>query len=467
MTSAHNDKSTERLPLGVKVAYGAAEGSSSLVFIVVGIYFLIFLTDSVGLSPSTGGAILFAAVMGNAMTDPLMGIISDRTRSRYGRRRPYIIAAAVPFCVIFWLLFSTPRLEGSALALYYVVMALLMYTAITVLDVPYTALAPEMTRDYDERTNLVGFRVAWSQLGSIIGGAAPLMIVQMFADQETGWSAMAAILGAACFFPILLTWRFTRGYELYAEDVEPLSFKDIKSALLGNRSFRYVVGVYFFGITSVYLVSAIAVYFMEYYIGFDETQTSIFFLFLFTCMLLCVPVITFTSNRIGKRGAYMLFISAWALLFGIGNLLVQPGQVVLMYCVALLAAAGMCSTYQLCWAMIPDVVEVDELKTGKRREGLYYGVAIFVLKAGSAFALLLVGQALEWIGYIPGAVQSPTVLLGLRVMFGPLVAGLLLISVVLAYFMPMTRDRHKALLEAIRAKKAGEKWDEEGFRKLL
>ncbi len=278
---------------------------------------------------------------------------------------------------------------------------------------------------------------------------------------------MSAILGAACFFPILLTWRFTRGYEIYAEDVEPLSFKDIKNALLGNRSFRYVAGVYFFGITTVYLTSSIAVYFMEYYVGLNETQTSIFFLFLFTCMLLWVPVITFTSNRIGKRGAYMLFISVWALLFGIGNMLVQPGQVVLMYCVALLAAAGMCSTYQLCWAMIPDVVEVDELKTGKRREGLYYGVAIFILKAGSAFALLLVGQALEWIGYIPGAVQSPTVLLGLRVMFGPLVAGLLLISVVLAYFMPMTRDRHKALLEAIRAKKAGEKWEEEGFKELL
>jgi GPH family glycoside/pentoside/hexuronide:cation symporter len=113
------------------------------------------------------------------------------------------------------------------------------------------------------------------------------------------------------------------------------------------------------------------------------------------------------------------------------------------------------------------VVEVDEFKTGSRREGLYYGVAIFILKVGSAFALLIVGHALERIGYVPEAAQAPSVLLGLRILFGPLVAGMLTMSIIFAYFLPMTRDRHKALLAAIQAKKAGEEWSEKGFRELL
>jgi len=468
MSESRNIAETgRRIPLGVKIAYGGAEGASSLVFTTLGIYFLVFLTDSVGLSPSVGGGILFAAVMWDAVTDPVMGIISDRTRSRYGRRRPYLLAAAIPFGLAFWLLFSTPRLEGYALVVYYVAVALFMHTAITIVDVPYTALAPEMTKDYDERTSLVSYRVVLGQIGSIIGAAAPLLIIERFSDPKTGWSAMGAIFGAACVLPILLTWRGTRGWERYAEDTEPLALKDVAGALLGNRSFRYVAGVYLFSITTVYMISAIAVYFLEYCLGFSETQISAFFLFFFVCTLLWVPAITFTSNRLGKRGAFMLFIALWALVYGVGNMLIKPGQTLVIYMLSVLGAAGACSTYQLCWAMIPDVVEVDEFKTGKRREGLYYGVAIFILKMGSAFALLIVGQVLDRIGYMPNAVQPPAVLLGLRIMFGPLVAGLLIISIVLAYFLPMTRERHKALLKAIRAKKAGEEWSEEGFRELL
>jgi GPH family glycoside/pentoside/hexuronide:cation symporter len=467
MISGQHETSAERIPLGVKVAYGGAEWSSSLVFTAIGIFFLPFLTDAVGISPSIGGSILFAAVMWDAVTDPAMGVISDRTRGRYGRRRPYLIAAAIPFGITFWMLFSSPSLDGNALVIYYLAMALLMHTAITLVDVPYTALAPEMTKDYDERTSLVSYRVVWSQIGSIVGGAVPLLIVERFSEPKAGWSAMGAILGAACIFPILLTWHFTRGWERYAEDTESLKFRDMLDALVGNRSFRYVAGIYLFSITTVYIISAMAVYFLEYYIGLSGKQISGFLLFFFVCTVLWVPVITFASNRLGKRNAFILFMALWALAYGIGNLVVKPGQMLAVYLISVLGAAGAGSTYQLCWAMIPDVVEVDEFKTGRRREGLYYGVAILILKAGSAFALLIVGHVLERIGYVPGVAQPPAVLLGLRIMFGPLVAGLLIISIILAYFLPMTRNRHRALLEAIRAKKAGDEWSEEGFRELL
>jgi len=350
---------------------------------------------------------------------------------------------------------------------YYIIMALLMHTVITILDVPYTALAPEMTRDYDERTRLVSFRVVWSQVGSIVAAAVPYLIVQRFNDEKVGWSFVAAAFGLVCLFPILLTWHFTRGWERYSEDIESLSFRDIADAILGNRSFRYITGIYLFSVTAVYVSGSVAVFFLEYWMEFSETQISWFLLFFFGCTILWVPVITVVSNRIGKRGAFILFMTLWALTYGIGNLVVQPHQIVIMYALAIFGSIGAGTSFQLCWAMIPDVVEVDEFKTGKRREGLYYGVAIFTLKAGSAVALLIVGQIIEGIGYVPNAIQSSSALLGLRIMFGPLIAGLVIVSILIAFFLPMTRERHRALREAIEAKKAGELWKENGFKELL
>jgi GPH family glycoside/pentoside/hexuronide:cation symporter len=460
-------KTSERVPLKVKIAYGGIECSSTLTFSMFTIYFLIFLTDTAGISASTASAILAISVLWDAVTDPVMGIVSDRTRSRYGRRRPYLVGVAVPFCIIFWLVFTTPPLQGYRLVAYFTVMLLLLNTAWTVLDVPYTALAPEMTTDYDERTSLATFRMLLANIGGTIGAATPLLIVEMFADHKVGWSVTSAIFGFVCIFPILLTWRGTRDWERHATDTAPLNVREVMGAVLGNRTFRYVVGLYLFGITGVYATGTIAVYFLEYLMGFDGEQTSLFFLVYYIFSILWVPLVPFLSGRIGKRLSYMILLSIWGIAGGIGAMVVQPGQVWLILALGMVAALGANAVYQLCWAMIPDVVEVDEFKTGKRREGMYYGVAVFVMKVGSAFALFIVGQVLDRIGYVPNAQQTPETLMGIRIMFGPLLTGLLVIAVILAALMPMTRKRHKALLRAIKAKKAGEPWDEESIKELL
>jgi GPH family glycoside/pentoside/hexuronide:cation symporter len=293
------------------------------------------------------------------------------------------------------------------------------------------------------------------------------LIVELFADHKVGWSVTSAIFGFVCIFPILLTWPGTRGWERHATDTEPLNVKEVLSAVSGNRTFRYVVGLYLFGITGVYATGTIAVYFLEYLLGFDGEQTAMFFLVYYIFSILWVPLVPFLSGRIGKRLTYIILLSIWGITGGVCAMVVQPDQVFLIYVLGIFAALGANAVYQLCWAMIPDVVEVDEFKTGKRREGMYYGVAIFVMKLGSAFALFIVGQVLDRIGYVPNVEQTPATLLGIRIMMGPLLTGLLVIAVILAALMPMTRKRHKALLRAIEAKKAGEPWDEDSIKELL
>lgn len=471
MTKGAMSDPQERIPVGVKIAYGSSDFAAALLFVAYTVYFLIFLTDVAGINPAVAGIVLFLSNIWSGVIDPAMGIISDRTRSRYGRRRPYIVGVAVPFCLLFWLLFTTPSWQGNVLTAYFVVINTLLFLALSVFLVPYTAMAPEMTRDYDERTSLVGYRVAWAQVGAIVGSAAPLLIVQQFPDTrtgaQTGWSVTGAIFGGLCLIPILLTWRFTRGWERYAEDTESLNFREVLRAISGNRTFRYFAAMYLFSLAFLFGFDAAFVFFCQYHMKASKEEISLFFLILFISAIFWVPIITYMSNKIGKRGAFMLFMGVTGIFNAIAVGLIQPRQIILLYGIAAVLGSTMAAGTQLNLAMIPDVVEVDEFKTGKRREGLYYGTTTLIMKLGSALSILMVSQYLNWIGYEAGVAQSPDVILGMRIMQGPLWGVLIMIGVVIAYFMPMTRERHKALLEAIEAKKAGEPWDEEVIRPLL
>lgn len=466
ISNARNERS-EIIPTGVKVAYGSAEGATATLNTAFAIFFLIFLTDVAGINPAVASIIPFVAVAWDAVTDPFMGIISDRTRSRYGRRRPYLIGGAIPLALTFGLLFTVPPLQGYSLLGYYMFIAILFHTAYSVVFVPYLSLLPEITRDYNERTSAVSYKTVWACIGSLAGSTGVVLILGQFSDEKVGWSWTAAILGFFCIFLILHTWHGTRGWERHTVDTDPLRFKEIFSALFGNRSLRYALVIFIFSIAANYALAAITMYFLRYWMAFTEQQISLYFLIFFVTCALWVPLITFLTNRIGKPASFIIFMCIWALTCTIGHMLVQPGQDVFMYALACLDSLGMAATFQLCWSMIPDIVEIDEFKTGRRREGLFLGTTSFVFKAGIALSVLIVGQLLNLIGYTPETADSPSVLLGIRIIFGPFLAGMILVSIVTAFFFPITRKRHKALLKAIEAKKAGETWDEEAIKKLL
>ena len=448
-----------KIPLGVKMAYSGVEWSTSFWFTLYAVFFLIFMTDIVGISPFIAGMILSVAVLWDAITDPIMGIISDRTRSRFGRRRPYLLAVAAPFGIILWFSFSVPPLEGGLLVAYYIVMTILIHTAYTIANVPYTALASEMTRDYDQRTSLATYIVLGGNIGALVAATATPVLVELFKDPKVGWSTISAVYGIICIFPILITWRGTRGWELYTEEPEPFSFRDIFKAITGNRVFRYILGIYFFGISAIYAVSSLWMYFLQYCLQMDENQISIYFFLVFVFMVLLVPAINYVASRLGKRTAYMIYMGIFAFSLAFLPMILQPGKNIYIYLFAIPSAIGAVTIYQLCWAMIPDVVEVEEYKTGIRREGLYFGVCAFVMKLGSAVALLIVGMSLEWVGYMPNEIQTAGTILGIRILTGPVTAALTLFSIVVCFFMPMTREKHNSLCEALDCKKEGKEFD--------
>jgi sugar (glycoside-pentoside-hexuronide) transporter len=472
--AAATEQKEAKIPFWAKLGYGGFEGSYGLIWSVFYVFFMFFATDVVGLRPSLAGLIMMISALGDAISDPLTGIISDKLNTRWGRRRPILLAVAVPFGLVTWLLFTDPGWNETAMVVYFSIMVIGFYAVIDLVWTPGLALGAEMTLDYDERTSLAGYRTAWDFAGGIIGSATCLLVVEFFTKRLGGeraaWSAMAAAYGFIAAFPILLTWRATRGYERYREEEPKLNLGEIWRSVVGNKALLPVIGIYTFAGASFNCIGAVSVYYFTYYLKYDEEQISMLLGVYGLMSLAWVPVLSWLGRKIGKRRAIICVYVVTAAVFA-GLWLLRPmegnTEIGLLIVIMSLASCVAPALFLLAGAMIADSVEVDELKTDQRREGVYFSVASFVQKLAIAFVLWGSGFVLERAGYVAGAEQGSSAIVAVRALMSWTPAALIAISAVFALLNPMTREKHAALLEALASKKAGEEYDTEPIRDLV
>ncbi|MDE8732539.1 glycoside-pentoside-hexuronide (GPH):cation symporter [Eubacteriales bacterium DFI.9.88] len=468
---SNTNSMTEKLPLRVKIAYGSIEFSNSLGLVLFTSFGMYFLTDIAGLSPGIAGTITALGTLINALTGPLFGVASDSCTSKYGRRRPFIVAAAVPFGLCIWLLFSDFGLGPTAKTVYFAIMVILLYAIICWLDVPYTSLGAELTKDYDERSTLNFWRSFFCQVSSIISGALPISIAAylgtMFNDAAKGWSVMALIFGIISAIVILIGWRGTRGQERHKEDNEKLKLKDTFQALK-NRSFLYIIALYSAGVGAYSIGLMVNIYFLSDYVALSEGQVSITLIIFNVSAIAWLPLIPWVSHKFSKRAAWIVFMGIWMLSIIAIYLFVKPGDTVLIYLLTAIGGAGSMVAYTVGWAMLPDCVEVDEFKTGKRREGLYYGILTIVQKGSSALVIFIGGLLLELVKYDETlAVQSEATCTGLKNIYTFGTCFFILLSFLFVVLYPITREKHAKLLQAIEQKRAGEEPDITGIENLV
>lgn len=422
MARAENLDGTKRLPLRVKLGYGATAFSESLVWTMFVLLYLFFLTDVVHVGAASAGALMTVGVLWGAALNPAVGIWSDGLRAKRGRRRVFLLGTALPFGLISWGLYAVPDLGPNGVFWFALAMVLLFFTVFAFLDVPYTALAAETTQDFDERTSLMSFRTAFGEIAAITGASLSLILVESFSSMtespRSGWSATAATFGFVSILPILATWRSTRGYELpSAAAPPPLTPKALFTTVWNNKPFRFTLALLWTGALALNLAGSVMVYYMTYYLGLTKNQQSLAFLFFCGCTLFWIAPVEAASRRLGKRGAYLLFIGIWVLAQGVGMLLLQPGSAALFYVLIFFASAGVIAFFIMGLSMLADVVEVEELETGQRREGLYMGFAAFCQQISTVAAVGIVGVVLDGIGYVPGAEQTPICLWGMRLLY--------------------------------------------------
>jgi glycoside/pentoside/hexuronide:cation symporter, GPH family len=457
---SHPAADSEKLSFVTKLAYGSGDLGTAITAGLRAFFLLFFFTDVARLNPATAATILLIGRVWDAFNDPLIGWLSDRTVTKWGRRRPWLIAGALPFGIFFFLLWVVPPFGDTGKFIYYVVVSILLDTAYTIINVPYTALTPELTHDYDERTSLNSYRFAFSVGGALLSLVLHPIIVSSAPDLRTGYLISGLIWAIVSTVPCFIVFFFTRERpESMAPPTEaaiPL-WEQIRIAF-ANGPYRFVIGLYLSSWLALQLVSTVLIYYLTYYMGIPE-QIPLTLLAIQGSSFLFLFVWSAASHRLDKRIVYIIGASIW-LVMQIALYFVRPDQPYLIIPIGIFAGAGVAVAYLIPWAMMPDVIELDELKTSRRREGIFYGFMVLLQKAGIALGIFIVGRALAAAGYIvptdavPVPIQPDTALQTIRLFVGPIPALILLGSLALAYFYPITRSRHARILRVLAKRKS-------------
>ncbi len=465
---------SEKLSLSTKLAYGAGDLGPAITA-NVGVFFaLFFFTNVAGLNPGLAGSILMIGKIWDAVNDPMVGVLSDRTKSPWGRRLPWMLYGAIPFGIFFFLQWIVPRFSANdsandwGLFWYYVIVAILFNIFYTVVNLPYTALTPELTQDYNERTTLNSFRFTFSIGGSILSLFIALGVFSLLKIERTQqYLVLAGICTVLSVLPLFwCVWGIRdrvlafEAKRIETEEPESLPIPEQLRIAFSNRPFVYVVGIYLCSWLGVQVTASILPYFVVNWMGLSEPTFNLVAIAVQGTAIITLFIWSAISQRLGKKAVYFMGMAVW-IIAQAGLFFLQPGQVGLMYFLAVLAGFGVSTAYLIPWSMMPDVIELDELNTGQRREGIFYGFMVFLQKLGLALGLFLVGQALEIAGFIatvpgqPAPTQPDSALLAIRIAIGPLPTLALICGLVLAYFYPITREVHAEILLKLKERHSG------------
>ena len=448
---------TEKLTFWQKAAYGIGDfGSSVGPGTIIPFWYTIFLTDIVRMDLKLVSLFWLVVTLWDAVNDPLFGFLSDRTRTRWGRRRPYLLFGAVPFGVFFALLWVIPPTQSQTLLFaYYTVIYILYEAAVTAISCPYVALTPELTQDHDERTSLVTYRMAVS-IGA--GLLAPLflglVVFPMFPPRSPqAYQTIGFVSGITFIPPILITFFGTREREEFQKE-KPLPLREVIGYVAKNYAFRYTLALKILSWMPVTIVQAVFAYYLIYWTGMTEDETSIVQGVILAMALILLPAVVWLSRKLEKKHAFIVATLTWvAVMFALG--FVPQGAKVPVYIVAALAGFGVSAAHLLPSAMNPDVMEVDELMSGRRQEGAYGGISVFIEKLAKMIVLALLPIVLQRAKYVqptdavPFPTQPASALNALRVFVSVIPAVLLLASVVVAYFYPITRARYAEIQQEL------------------
>jgi len=437
----------------VRVAYGIGDYAICLYWSGVGLYLLYFYTDVVGITPLLAGWIYALGIAWDAITDPFMGYLAERTRTRMGSYRPYIFYGAIPLAFSFILLFWVPPYEGTKLFIFLLLANLVHRTCFTIVSVPYSSLTARITDDSDERTKLTTARMLGASFGTLSVSALGFPIVLRFGgvDEALGFIFLGMICGLTAVIVLSITVKFVEERRFNFTPSQLPSFSKVSKSVAENYPFWIVFGsILILGSTSIMFNNNL-IYFVKYSLDLHAYQGLILGVSS-GAALLAIPFWAFAALKIGKRNSWMAAMTI--LLIGFLVFYFYPiASLVELLLVLGFIGIGNGATGVLFWSMLPDTIEYGEWKTGVRTESSLYGFMTFAQKGAIAFAALLLGMVLTQIGFEPNEIQSEKTLSGLKFVMTwiPLIG--IFISFILVSFYPIDKSFHKKLINEIELRK--------------
>lgn len=457
-------------------AYGAGDIGANGSFYIIGLYFTVFLTQVEGIPVWWVGLIVLAGKLVDAVTDPLMGSISDRTASRFGRHRVYFIAGFLPLAFLYMTLFysfNIPARSVTLKALYYLITNCLFSVIYTLVYVPYTAMLPTLSGDYDERTRIVGIRNIFSCIGCVLPYFVSIHILgSEYSPVSSRGRFMVMGLAFGLFFAlsILITFIFVKEEPSRklpgTEEAVPGSSRSLHreyASLFQNRSYR----IYLLMLLSVNCMSGMIIgsyFYYTAYVGAHFRMYGQLFFFHGLTEIAGLPLVYLISRKFGKQLPFRFTMPVMVLGLA-GTMFISPAAARpwMLYVCALLIGFGVSGIGMVSSNLYSDLTDVDELIFGKRREGICSGVSTFLKKLVSGLSIFFVSAILGGFGYRETPTdwdvarnglfpQTPDVITGTRLVFAIIPAVLAIITFVCTFFYPVDAAAHRRIQEAIAGK---------------
>jgi len=444
-----NRDSSEKIGLRPLLIYAQAQTGLNLCVTLIGLHLLYFYSDRMGLSPSLAGLAFFLALVLDAVTDPIVGNISDRTRFKSGRRRPFFFAA-IPMAVCYYLLLSPPRLHAG-LFVWFFGFYFLMLTSRKIYETAYSALMPELTLDYDERTKLSTFRMLLGTVGDISGALLPFAATYLFA-RGTDFKVTGAICAIVVAGGAMLAYAGLRERAEFSTLERSRLWASIKS-IGGNRPFIILLIATTLAIMAIN-IPTVLIRFLAKYWYHDENAAARWLIAYFAGSVVSYPFWFRITVRFEKKPAFVVAMVCNAM----GSLLfmtMTPQSTIALYLLMAFTGFSAIGIWVTQMSASADVIEWDEERTGQRQEGAYGGITSMSIKMAVAVTLLMVGPVLSWVGYKPGGSGiTPEAGEHLRALFALGPAAIYLLSALVFSRYPITRESHRAMRDRLSARSA-------------
>lgn len=443
----------KKLSAKEKIGYSVGDVSSNLVWQAIMFFLPSFYTDTYGLPAAVVGTLFIVVRLFDAVIDPLMGTIADRTETRWGKFRPYILWMAVPYGVASILMFITPDCSLAAKTAWAYASYTLMMIIYTAIMIPYNALSGVMSSNAIDRTSLSSYRFIGAFTGGLIIQGLTLWLVERLGggNDVQGYRLTMSVFAALSTFLFLITFLTTRE-RVKPESNSHSSLKDDYLDLLRNKPWLLLFAFSFLNLVYVAIRSSVLMYYFQYYIGNKALASA----FMVSGTLAIIFSLTFTSwltKIFGKRKLFILCM----LIIGLSSMafyVLKPTDIVALFSLQLIFSLASGPTMPLIWSMYADTADYSEWKTGRRATGLIFSASTFGQKAGTALGGAIALWVLSAVGYTPDIQQSPDTLQSIRALFGLYPGLLALICGVFVWFYPLSDQKLVQIELELKARKS-------------
>lgn len=457
------------IKLTEKIGYGFGDMASSMFWKLFGAYLMIFYTDVFGLPAAVVGTMFLITRIWDSAFDPIVGVVADRTHSRWGKFRPYLLWLAVPFGIIGVLTFVTPDWSPTGKLVYAYVTYSLMMMIYSAINVPYASLLGVMSPNPKERNTLSTYRMTFAYIGSFIALLLFMPLVNFFSgnskdlgDQQTGWTMAVVVIAILCIILFFGCFAWTKERVKPIKEAQNPLKEDLKD-LFKNKPWWILLGAGVAALVFNSIRDGATVYYFKYFVVEEDYATVSFFGMSFVLsglylalgqaaniigVIAAAPV----SNRIGKRNTYM-----WAMIIATVLSVIfywfDKEDLIWMFVFQALISICAGSIFPLLWSMYADCADYSELKTGNRATGLIFSSSSMSQKFGWAIGTAITGWLLGFFGFQANAVQSEEAISGIKMFLSFLPAVGTILSVVFISMYPLTEKKMKDITTELECKR--------------